>query len=132
MSKPPDVESAMRAYRSAIDILPNMPFKQRISEKASGKAPARSGVEEITEDEAAELKAASSTSPDPAKEEADERERIEDAIRQCQKASWGNLAACHVSLVSRPARAYLKADLYRKKTKRQWRRVRKVGLGVVR
>ena len=106
-SKPPAYEDAIVAYTRAIEYLPPMP--KRPSETARGKAreesPLRAaeeaggggGLVEVTDAEAEEI----------------ERERLgeksakrvledaQDAVRECEKACWGNLGACHVALVSR-------------------------------
>lgn len=98
--RPPDLPLATRSYRAALDILPEVPPKKQLSEKASGKAPDRSGIQEITEDEAAEIEQQASVGEDPERRALEAREHVEDEVRQLQKACWGNLAACHIALVS--------------------------------
>ena len=58
-----------------------------------------SGVEEVTEEEAAAIEAQQAGNIDPVRVE---RVEIEEQIRECTKACWGNLAASYLATVSSP------------------------------
>lgn len=77
----------MKAYKSALDHLPPCPKKP--------PAKAATGIAEVTDEEAAAIEADGKVDP-----EVKEREEVEEEVRECTKACWGNLAACHMSLVS--------------------------------
>ena len=54
------------------------------------------GISEVTEDEAAVIAASQTERADPA---VIDREEVEEEIRQCTKACWGNLGACYIGKV---------------------------------
>jgi hypothetical protein len=61
-----------------------------------------SGLAEVTDEEAAEIEKAVEDNATQDEEEdlaTIEREQLEEEIRECTKACWGNLAACHIRLV---------------------------------
>jgi hypothetical protein len=91
-SKSPEHERAVEAYHSALALLPPCPrhAKPRVETTSSG-------IEEVTDDQAEKIVA-----EEKAKElnpEESEREEVEEEIRECTKACWGNLAACYLALV---------------------------------
>ncbi len=86
-------------YNEAIDGLPNIP-KQESASTVKPKPEPESGLQEVTEEEATVIEnAKTSEEVEVENEEVTQRREIEDEIRDCQKAVWGNIGACHVSLV---------------------------------
>lgn len=83
----------MTAYKSALDHLPPCPKKP-----PSTAVPLETGIAEVTDDEAAAINEETSRQEavDPA---VREKEEVEEEIRDCTKACWGNLGACYISLV---------------------------------
>jgi hypothetical protein len=55
-------------------------------------------IEEVTDEQAEEIIAAEQAKAQPDAEQQ-ERERLEEDIRECTKACWSNLAACHLATV---------------------------------
>jgi len=59
-----------------------------------------SGIQEVTEEEANAIEVqAEDAEFEIADDEARAREEVEDQIRECTKACWGNLAACYLATV---------------------------------
>jgi hypothetical protein len=104
-SKPPNMESAIESYNSALDCLPDVPKPAAIRPdkgKEKAKTQPGSGIEEVTEEEAAEIEAQSAEIGDEKiDQEKVDRDEVEEEIRDCTKACWGNLGACHLGLVCR-------------------------------
>ncbi|WVQ80860.1 hypothetical protein IAT38_002967 [Cryptococcus sp. DSM 104549] len=105
-AKPPRYDDAIKSYQLALDHLPSFLRDDDDGEGDSaavkGKGPAKpaapapSGLQEVTDEEAQQIEAdANKPPPSP---EAVERRGAEDAIRECNKACWGNMAACHIAL----------------------------------
>lgn len=84
-ASPQRLEEARRSYLAAIDTLPEIPRPEKAQHKAE-----RSGLEEVTEEEAARIEA------DRLRPKDTERDTVEADIRQCTKAVWGNLAAVYL------------------------------------
>jgi cell envelope opacity-associated protein A len=105
-SKPPNHSAAIKSYRAALDILPPLPKKEAKDDKPKVALPpvvdGQGGIQEVTEEEASAIEAQSKMdqAPDEGKDQVTEREKVEDEARELMKACWGNLAACHVALVS--------------------------------
>jgi hypothetical protein len=96
-SKPPSHASAVEAYKSALAVLPPCPRKEatpQIKPKHVGSV-----IEEVTDEQAEEIIAAEQEREHPNAEQQ-ERDRLEEDIRDCTKACWSNLAACHLAMVS--------------------------------
>lgn len=85
-ASPQRLDEARKSYLSAIDTLPVCPRP----EKAKPKAEA-SGLEEVTDEEAAQIEA------DRLQPKDTERDDVEADIRECTKAVWGNLAAVYLA-----------------------------------
>ena len=102
-SKPPNHDAAVKAYRSALDILPPCP-KKELKEKPQPVVPpiadGQSGLQEVTEEEAIAIEAESQKDKNGEMQKISERETVEEEVRELSKACWGNLAACYVALVS--------------------------------
>ena len=95
--KPPDTDKAITAYNNALDGLPAC---SKSSEADISKKPERissSGIEEITDEEAAVIENTPEEETDP---EETRRKELEEQLRDCTKACWGNLGACHLAQVS--------------------------------
>lgn len=78
------MDEACASYTAALDHLPDLPPPVLV-------APAPSGIQEVTEDEAAAIDA------ENARDKDTEREDAEQAIRECTKAVYGNLGAVYVA-----------------------------------
>lgn len=57
-----------------------------------------SGLQEVTEEEAVAIQKEENAKKGKSPEEL-EREEVEDEIKECTKACWGNLAACYIAVV---------------------------------
>lgn len=88
-ASPRKLEEARDSYLAALGHLPDIH-----SEPVPPPPP--SGLQELTDDEAAALEAEGSETIDAEKEE---RAILERDIRECTKAVWGNLAAVYLALV---------------------------------
>ncbi|KAK8845544.1 hypothetical protein IAR55_006259 [Kwoniella newhampshirensis] len=84
-AKPPRYTDAMQSYEQAKFNLPILSRK----EKKQPEPTTSNVIEEITEEEAAEIEAEG----EEVDEEERERENLEEEIRECRKACLGNLAA---------------------------------------
>lgn len=89
-SSPRRLEEARDSYLAALGHLPDLKVEP-------APPPPPSGLQELTDDEAAALEAEASQPVDAEKEE---RTQLETTIRECTKAVWGNLAAVYLALVS--------------------------------
>ncbi|WVF66047.1 hypothetical protein IAT40_000785 [Kwoniella sp. CBS 6097] len=124
-SKPPKYEEAVQSYKLAIDHLPNVDppklsssadkdtrtpepapgardegkAKASVSASASAAKMEGSGIQEVTDEEAAVIEREMRHQDDP---EVVERKGVEDDIRETTKACWGNLAACYIALKEDP------------------------------
>jgi hypothetical protein len=87
-SKPPNTELAIQEYESALRLLPPVPKL----EAPPTPAPASTGIQEITDEEAEAIAFAEKAKEKGA--EISERETVEMEVRDCGKACHGNLAAC--------------------------------------
>lgn len=83
-SKPPNTKLAIEKYESALKLLPPVPKL----ETPPKPAPASTGIQEISDEEAEEILSV------PKDKEVSERESVEREVRDCGKACHGNLAAC--------------------------------------
>lgn len=95
-SKPPSHATAVEAYKSALALLPPCPRKEatpQIKPEHVGSV-----IEEVTDEQAEEIIAAEQAKEHPGAEQQ-ERDRLEEDIRECIKACWSNLAACHLATV---------------------------------
>lgn len=109
-SKPPQYEQAIASYKLAIDHLPTFPSdptdpehqeqdsKNDFKGKMKVEEPVPSGLQEVTEEEAVAIQKEENTKKGKSPEEL-EREEVEDEIKECTKACWGNLAACYIAIV---------------------------------
>ncbi|KGB77371.1 hypothetical protein CNBG_3209 [Cryptococcus deuterogattii R265] len=104
-SKPPRYDDAIVSYKLAIDHLPTFPSdltdpeqdsKNDDKGKAKVKEPVPSGLQEVSEEEAVAIEEAEKAKEGKSPEEL-EREEVEDEIKECTKACWGNLAACYIA-----------------------------------
>ncbi|OCF36285.1 hypothetical protein I316_02159 [Kwoniella heveanensis BCC8398] len=112
--KPPKYEDAIQAYKSAIDHLPNVDppkdarpsstsqdntaIKSKLTsagQASSAAADEGSGIQEVTDEEAAIIEREIQDQNNP---EVVERRSVESDIRETTKACWGNLAACYIAL----------------------------------
>lgn len=101
-SKPPDHQAAVQSYRSAIAILPPCPRKEPVEKTKPAVPPlveGQSGIQEVTEEEAAAIQAESKQTSRVEDDQETEREKVEKEVRELTKACWGNLAACYIALV---------------------------------
>ncbi|AAW46108.1 hypothetical protein CNK00610 [Cryptococcus deneoformans JEC21] len=108
-SKPPQYEQAIASYKLAIDHLPTFPSdptdpehqeqdsKNDFKGKMKVEEPVPSGLQEVTEEEAVAIQKEENTKKGKSPEEL-EREEVEDEIKECTKACWGNLAACYIAI----------------------------------
>lgn len=106
-SKPPRYDDAIVSYKLAIDHLPTFPSdltdpeqdsKNDDKGKAKVKEPLPSGLQEVSEEEAVAIEEAEKAKEGKSPEEL-EREEVEDEIKECTKACWGNLAASYIATV---------------------------------
>ena len=93
-ARPPELDLAVAAYKSALDHLP--PCKKKPPIAATSPA---TGIAEVTEEEASAIEKEADENG-VVDTEKQEREEVEDEVRECTKACWGNLAACYISMVS--------------------------------
>lgn len=99
-SKPPMMDKAVDDYTAALKCLPDV-VKQTTLTQPTPRLPAVGGIEEITEVEAVHIQLeADKTAGANGDVAAEERLQVEDDIRGCAKACWGNLGACYTALVS--------------------------------
>jgi hypothetical protein len=87
LAKPRRLDEARDSYNAALDHLPDLPPPRPFQ-----TAPAESsGLQEVTEEEAEAIEA------ENAREKDTEREGVEQEIRECTKAVYGNLGAVYVA-----------------------------------
>jgi hypothetical protein len=99
-ARPPNYPSAIEAYRSALNCLPACVEKAEKSPLPEMPPTLISGIQEVTEEEAAAIEIRTDTQePESENAESAEREDIGDQIRECTKACWGNLAASYLAIV---------------------------------
>ena len=103
------MEGAIETYRSALKCLPRCPkekdTKPASTDKAAPPPIAESGIQEITDEQAAALEEEQrKASEHKVTAEEKEKQDVEEEIRQCQRACWSNIAAAYMALVSSPPR----------------------------
>lgn len=107
-AEPPDYQQAIDAYKKALGFLPDIPDKDS-AQMPENSEPA-SGIQEVTEEEAELIAQAERDAKEPLDPEVALRTQVEGDIRECTKACWGNLAACHNATVSPPAPSRANTD----------------------
>ena len=93
-ARPPNLDLAIAAYKQALEYLPPCKKKPPITANTP-----TTGIAEVTEEEATAIEQEADQGG-VVDVEKQEREEVEDEVRQCTKACWGNLAACYISMVS--------------------------------
>ena len=96
--KPPDLERAVASYKAALDYLPPCP-RRTVVPKPPLTDNATSGLAEVNDEEAAAIEEQQHVAEPDSDSESREREEVEEEVRECTKACWGNLGACYTSLV---------------------------------
>jgi len=95
-SIPPDHVAAIDAYKAALKALPDC---SKVATEAAGakSGSVQSGIQEVTEEEANAIQAEATTIGAGSEQRA--RDEVEEQIRECTKACWGNLAASYLAKV---------------------------------
>ena len=91
-ASPPETDEALVAYKQGLDYLPKCP-KLEQKQATVPPPPPNGGIQEVTEDEAAEIERAEATKDQTI--ELSKREKVEEEIRQLQKVLWANVGACY-------------------------------------
>ena len=110
-AKPPNITAALNAYQRAVDVLAVCEPKLKAEKPTVSPPPPESGLQEVTEEEADAIEEARKVKEAVKEKEPSEREKLEDDIRECYKACWGNRAACHIARVSSHVLSMISAQI---------------------
>lgn len=117
-AKHQQLDEARDSYLSALDKLPLLPPPSKAA------IPAASGIQEVTDEEAEAIEAESHD------QERQQRVAVENQIRECSKAVWGNLGAVYLVMVCAGSSRYTLTSCRRSRRKLLMR-APKVGVRVL-